>query len=515
MKKIILLVLMLCLAGVAEAAFFPLEITNIKPAGTGSPAIPTTNRIFRAYPGVEYNIRAAVIGGVYPYAYELTTAPSGMTINSRTGEISWPNPNTSGSPHAATLRVTDSESTQVSASWDITVTTSDFIFVQAGYSGTETGSITQPYSTLANMLANESTTTDIVYFRSGTYQMVDFNSGQDNVMNITYSPRNWVAYPGASVELEGGFDDPSEARQITIWGAFYFDGLTIKNSVRYAIFTDSNANYKTIRRCVFDGLVPNDDVNNNYGFVHTGNNGPGYYFVIQDSEFKNWRNASAIGSLYNDKKMLIENNYIHSDLVSGSPSGIGSTNGISPKYYTDYLTVRGNIVVMQGDYLMGGNNAAMIDSDYVEILFNVFHKNGAGLIGLLDWEVGQQQRTHYWRNTLIGYTGPRSSTPSGPYTFANNVVSNSNSFTNAYDFWLRGSQEEVTLTDNLTDTNVAALIDVDDDYKLISGQSEYIGSRGWQLSDGHTPMELSGTTATIPTISAPSGFRTGGGSTWK
>lgn len=71
----------------ASKANFPLEITNIKPAGTGDPPIPATNRIFRAYPGIEYNIRAAVIGGVYPYYHELSGAPGRMTIDSFTGEI--------------------------------------------------------------------------------------------------------------------------------------------------------------------------------------------------------------------------------------------------------------------------------------------------------------------------------------------------------------------------------------------------------------------------------------------
>ena len=88
MHYILLIILFFLAPDVATAALFPLEITNIKASGTGTPAIPSTNRIFRAYPGIEYNIRAAVIGGDYPYTYELSGQPSGMTINSRTGEIS-------------------------------------------------------------------------------------------------------------------------------------------------------------------------------------------------------------------------------------------------------------------------------------------------------------------------------------------------------------------------------------------------------------------------------------------
>ena len=45
------------------------------------------NRFYRAYPGLEYNVRMGVIGGDYPYVYSLITAPSGMTIDAGTGEI--------------------------------------------------------------------------------------------------------------------------------------------------------------------------------------------------------------------------------------------------------------------------------------------------------------------------------------------------------------------------------------------------------------------------------------------
>src|SRR4029079_14725153 len=56
---------------------FPLELLNIKPVGSPPRGLSQNNRIFRAYPGVTYNIRAAVIGGNYPYSYTLSNPPSG------------------------------------------------------------------------------------------------------------------------------------------------------------------------------------------------------------------------------------------------------------------------------------------------------------------------------------------------------------------------------------------------------------------------------------------------------
>src|SRR5688572_17024316 len=66
----------------AQAANYPLELVSPRAAGSspssGQPAISANNRIFWAYPGIEYNIRATVIGGKYPYRFALSNAPTGM-----------------------------------------------------------------------------------------------------------------------------------------------------------------------------------------------------------------------------------------------------------------------------------------------------------------------------------------------------------------------------------------------------------------------------------------------------
>lgn len=493
LSSLIIIFLNICIILFSVPAFsanFPLEITNIKPAGTGKPAIPSTNRIFRSYPGIEYNIRAAVIGGLYPYTYSLSNAPSDMTINSRTGEINWPNPQRSSG--MITLTVTDDENTTINTTWSINVGTEGFIFINGSYSGTETGSITQPYSTLSNMLNNESTTTDIVYFRAGTYILPDHASSHLHAMNISSNPTNWISYPGEAVVLQCS-DDVNAAQRIVIFGpSFYFDGFTMKDFVDYGLITWSSGDYKTIRNCVFDGLVPSDSVNNNYGFIHTTSDGSGYYFTIQDSEFKNWRNASAIGSLYNDKKILIENNYIHGNIASGSPSGIGTTSGISPKYYNDYITIRGNLVVMDDGNLTGGINAAFVDAANIEICFNAFHKTSGRGGHIFDFEIGYQRDTHYYRNTLIGDLTIRGA--SGPYTITNNVISNPDTIFNDYsmtDFISHSGGvnlgEVATISENLTNATASKL--VDEAYLLIGRQSQYVGSRGWQFADGSTPMD--------------------------
>ena len=342
--------------------------------------------------------------------------------------------------------------------------------------------------------------------------MVDYNSTANNVMNLESSPRTWLAYPGESVTLQGGSSTSQQAHRIVAFSPFYFDGLTIKNTVGYAILTFGSSNYKTIRNCVFDGLVPLDEQNENYGFIFTSNNGDGYYYVVQDNEFKNWRNASAIGSMYYDVKALIENNYIHSPSANGS--GAITTQGISPKYGTDYITIRGNKVVMSYGSMLAHHNGMFNDAIKIEICFNLFARTSGRGGHVFDYEPGQQKDTYYWRNTLIGDLTIRSGL-GGPYYINNNVISNPNTthedatmITN----YIGHAQSAptlsnyATLANNLANTTASNLINSSNEYKLVPAQASYIGSRGWQLANGSTPMELGSTSppaATPPTGTAP------------
>ncbi|MEA5115923.1 MAG: putative Ig domain-containing protein, partial [Geobacteraceae bacterium] len=146
-----------------------LEIGFPREAGTGSPAIPATHPVFRAHPEVAYSVRPAIYGGAYPFTFTLANQPEGMVVDSSTGLVTWPNPQASTGP--ITLTVTDADGTQAQSTWSVTVSASGFVFVDSSYSGVETGSISQPYSSIANMLNGSTTATDIVYFRAGTHSL--------------------------------------------------------------------------------------------------------------------------------------------------------------------------------------------------------------------------------------------------------------------------------------------------------------------------------------------------------
>jgi hypothetical protein len=503
----------LCLSGNSFAAYFPLEITNIKPSGTGSPAIPSTNRIFRAYPGITYNIRPAVIGGLYPFTFSLSGQPSGMTINSSTGEITWVNPQTNSG--TITLSVTDADNTTVTTTWAITVSTSGFVFVNGSYSGTETGSITQPYSSLANLLAGDHTYTDIVYFRTGTYPLFSYNPIGTGDMYLQDRPQYWIAYPGETVTLTG-----ESGAHIRSDKAVYFDGLKFDTFTSYAMMLYGGHHYQTIRNCTFTNLTPLNGTNNNYGFIYTteAQSSPGYYSVVQGNEFSNYAGSSAVGSLYDDYKMLIEDNYIHDDLYSAL---ITIRNGISAKYRTNQITVRHNRVIMTDGYAFGRGsmNGPLEGADGIDCSFNLFVNQAGSFVddfnGSSYTQDGSTKNFYFYRNTVSGLIlfefldGTSANTCTqysmGPFTIDHNVIINSNTagsgwFMHNYIGYGSSNSDPSTSPWNcLTDTNnlkgLPATGIIDSNGLLTSGYLSYKGNTGWEILDSSTTC---GRTSPLP-----------------
>lgn len=515
--KILLTILLLVASTNVFAAHFPLEITNIKPAGTGTPAIPSTNRIFRAYPGVEYNVRAAVIGGLYPFTYSLSGQPIGMVINPTTGEITWTNPQVNSG--TITLSVTDAENTTVTASWAITVSTSGFLFVDANAVSNGTGTLASPFKTLANMVAGTSAAnnSDIVYFRGGNYDFVQNTTGGAGQPEMTLSvgPYTWLGYPGENASVRGN----------GVRGRFYkiyLDNLNFSGFGDNGIVAGGGENYNTIRRTKWDNLVATISHVENQGFVTLLSGDPhGFYTVIQDNEFTNFTGGAAIGSLYDIEKALIENNYIHGD---GGPGVSGIDVGIGTKHGNKYLSVRKNKVIMTHGFTIGTNmDSQLADSSYIDISFNYFkitpssynekaaHSfNGYGYGELTippgyiedPFLNGMYYRSifnfKYHRNTLVGHIrmgwiDGGNCWKSGPFEISGNVIINDNtdysSYHRMHDF-IAYSWDRSPLTTSpwlcITDTNnLKATSGLIDSNGLLLNR-DYVDIYGWEVS-GNPP----------------------------
>ena len=288
--------------GAVIPAVYPLELIQPRASGTApgsgsdmpsNPTMPSGHRIFSAYPGMPYNIRASVMGGSYPFTFSLSDAPTGMTIDARTGEINWPNP--TGTTVTPTITVTDAEGTVESSSWTITITTSGFRFADISAGSNGSGTISSPHNSLYNAVS-ASSVSDIIVLRSGNYTLAGFTTtsvGQawERVELGSALSNRWIAYPGESVTINHGYvAGVTNGAMIRIQGSntypAYFDGIhhtEARNILLQAL--SEGLHYQTFRRLELSYIRNGTDGDNPGGIMTvTDNSGtnPGYWTTIQD-----------------------------------------------------------------------------------------------------------------------------------------------------------------------------------------------------------------------------------------
>jgi len=474
-----------------SAANYPLEIINIKPAGTGEPAISEHNRIFSAYPGIEYNIRPAVLGGEYPFSFKLENAPAGMIINATTGEISWPVPQESSG--VIKLTAEDSEGSVVSTTWEVALTTNGFIFVDSNYSGIETGAINQPYSSIENMLNANAPVTDIVYFKSGSYSLPIFlpayhlGQGCNLFPGIGGRPHIWIGHPGHTVTIDMQdhyLEFLANAGQAS---QYYFDSLIFTNMTDFGIRNDSSNNYLTVRRCDFGGITNSTpDYNRNQGIIHTIRELLGHYVVIQDNKFHDFHNTAAIGNTYHLTKILIEDNEIYNQTLDV----LGFSNAFGLKEAVSYAFIRHN----KAYNFSGGSIMANAYNDVHDVEFSFNYFDALATDDRLNY-MGTSTNIHWHRNTLrIGLIFQEIVDASdGPFYLSNNVIINDNStsYTDIdhisyhYTCDMSGATPFAT-TRVIQNNNLKGFIGdniIDQNGNLTQDYSSYLGTHGWQISN--------------------------------
>ncbi len=479
-----------CLAKISHAANYPLEI--IQP----QPNLTTANRFYKAYPGLVYNVRMAVIGGAYPFTYRLTAASSGMTINSQTGEIIWPNPTAQGSPHSVTVSVTDQENTTVTRSWTITVTTSGWLFVDAvnGDNG-NSGDITHPKKDFLGIYGGTTYSdkyTDtyanyFVYFRTGTYYMdgfVDAESGPYVQWVPSLKPYVWLAYPGETVTI-------SFANYYTYFyetaNNLYIDGFNVisSNTNVRGFDYESGISNVTFRRLAFSGMRHGlEGGNPSLIFQRKTEGSPGKYHVIQDCTFVDPGNAvdehGYFVLMYTTDRTLIE------DCTWSNMTHIG----IGPKDSVSMVFIRNNRATLSPESAMAailGNDTGYQTRD-IEVSFNLFKSTGNSNIIALNYDSWTGWgKVYFLRNTLIGMVDVNAiDTTTGPVYFDNNVIINT--YTSDPDhIYVHNSSapERVVRTNNIS--GVAGDNIVDANSNLTPAYSSYLGKVGWQI--GNTPPD--------------------------
>lgn len=476
--KLALMVLIIAPAQI-YAANYPLEI--IQPRA----GLSTTNRFYKAFPGLEYNVRMAVIGGAYPFQYSLTTAPSGMTINKESGEISWPNPTASATPYNVAARVLDSEGTAQTVSWTILVTTSGFKFIDAvnGKLASQggTGSISNPWKSLVDMYQGtdyaskraNSYAGEFLYFKNGTYPTSDLYLEDTYYSPIVEDkkPQVWLAYPGNSPVI-------NVISTIYIYSGgsnLYFDGLTFtaRNSTRkIGIRIASGASNVTFRRNTFDGENMVGTTGSNAALLFIENDGKGNFWSIQDNIGQNVTGDGYWLLGYSANKVLVENNTITN--ISG--------HSIGPKLNISNWHIRGNRIT---EGIGNGINVMYYaTSSDIDISYNFVKMTSGYGIQLNQENVATGSSVYVYRNTIQGDVRVSTVTSTnGPFTiyknvFVNNTTGDKISKTNII------YANRLIINDNLAGVPTGSIIDSSGN--LTSQYSNYVGTHGYQTTSTAT-----------------------------
>ncbi len=494
-----------------HAAIYPLELVTPRAAGTspatGQPAISSNHRIFWAYPGIEYNIRAAVLGGAYPFTFSLSNAPAGMTINASTGEISWPSP-PPGTSVTPTISVTDAESQTRTASWTITVDATRFIFIDA-VNGREfnvanpgTGTISNPFRRIRDLMEGNDYDSKrrnlhankIAYFRTGTYYIDGYledpgtvSLGRMAVLN-EFKPVAWLAYPGETPTIDGqcfaaspqiGSRPCNRSAHISFYGNgdnTFIDGFRIINMAYHAFRVEGMGNYQAFRRNVFSRLGPTEP-GVNEGWITTISSrttAMGSYMTIQDNVMEDV-DAGCFIKLYTTQRTLIEDNIMRTALDS---TGNNTSEGIAIKGGPlDRITVRHNTIYNVAQKGIGGN---MHDLNSAEISFNrVYNITTSTGPAVEVNQDGMANNVDIYRNTFLGRVTVRNTdTSDGPFTFSTNVIINNDPGTHIY-YESVSAPSRISLSNNLAGSSSQGIID--QNLNLTAAYSNYIGSRGYQL----------------------------------
>jgi hypothetical protein len=478
----------------ARAANYPLELTNIKPVGPAPGGLDANNRIYAAYPGLAYNIRAAVIGGDLPYVFSLANAPTGMTINSTTGEISWPSPQATATP---TITVRDAANVTRSATWTITVSPSRFVFLDAvngrnaannGCSSScGTGTAANPWRTLRDLHLNGAPG-GIAYFRSGTYSPRDItheavgDPWERVTFNEQFRPVIWLAYPGQTPLIDFGYAGSGYGPMIRLGGtSIYIDGFETTRSHLIAFQVGHTSGYgSTFRRLNMHDTGPGIDGSNS-AFIMTLQTYPqlNYGMVIQDSTFCGVTGAGVTIKTYSLLKPLIENTTHCNAAVS-----------LELKSDTVQYTVRGNLFrnLVAGGVAIGGNMHMVNNPTGGEIAFNnVLNPSGTAFNINQD---GQASIIYAYRNTFVGrVVANHTSSTNGPFYLTANVIVNSDSGTPAGSHVVHNNvsaPSRIVLTNNLTGSPSNNIVDANGG--LTTAYQQYVGQRGHPGGGGTPPV---------------------------
>ena len=417
----------------------------------------------KALPGVEYNYRIALRGGLYPYTFALLSGPAGMTIHPRTGEIKW-TPPTESTGNTVRVSITDSRAAPLTHSFTVDAARSAFRFVAAnGNNTTGDGSEFAPWATMAYANTHAGTGS-YIYVKAGTYN-------ETFSINATTCGR-FLAYPGDAVTVIGVGAGTSSI-SVNTGEKFIFQGFTFDATDHRWFFscsTDYILQNVIWRRNTMHNVYSSDQENPAFIFFTDGTkkpiNGEVHYknIVMQENVFFDLRDPyghGASATLYNVQDLLFEDNTAYD--IDG--------RGVSDKDDGYQNTFRNNIIHDCGTGITLRNQCTQ---GTIEIDHNLIYNCGTGIE--LGTGPGYLRDVFVHHNTVAGdiYFSPIIDTAASTNfnIYRNLLTSNSKkpygigprhvddlggTYHYEYPFWFLNADPKVRIDGNLTWTNANAV----------------------------------------------------------
>ncbi|MFG6414410.1 hypothetical protein ACG02S_10935 [Roseateles sp. DC23W] len=378
-----------------------------------------------AYPGLPYESRPGVVGGLYPYAYRLTGLTldgaaqplDGVTLDARQGTLRF-TPAREGR-YVASVEVRDSSATPrvLATTFTITSSAARFLFVApGGDDATGTGSRSAPFKTLAQALAR-STAEQALLLRQGRHAAA-------GLVLTDARARQLLAYPDEIVTL-----DMADSGNLTVRAGTApmarIEGVDIVNVKQYGIVSDPARAGLVVRNVRFVNGVEGPNKSENPGFIHGwGDNAAAsrHKLLIQDNDFGRYVGAGYAFVLFDAGQSLVEDNQVR--------LGPGVNGGFHDKDNSQFNTYRRNYVEFDpaDTGRIGVQVSAQANAEQVHIHHNLL-VNGDVVLGGQCFQASCTMREHnLHHNTLAGgrirqAPGVFNSGSSGTRVFHNIIVS--------------------------------------------------------------------------------------------
>lgn len=273
-----------------------------------------------AFPGIMYDSRPGVIGGIFPYEYKIKSvtfngtaqATNQFSLDFRRGTLRF-TPSAEGT-YVFTFDIKDSGSIQKSIehTTSIQVSASNFLFVAPnGVDTTASGTRNAPYKTLDFAISN-SNSNQIIMLRKGTYLTNDLKI-------LDAKAKQFLAYPEEVATL-----DLDKTNRITIASSTLpaprLEGIDIIHVKQYGIVSDPSKAGLIIRKIRFVDGEEGSTKSENPAFIHGWGDTSAisrHKLLIQDNDFGAYVGAGYATTLFDAGYSLIENNQLRLGKVNG------------------------------------------------------------------------------------------------------------------------------------------------------------------------------------------------------